>query len=462
MAVWSALTLDSLTDDFRLDPEYYRPDLLDLDKSLSSQSARPLGSLDGRFVVGPFGSAFNVENYTEEPTYRYVRGKDVNPFFLQDDDNVYVPKASFDALSKYSLKPFDIMISVVGTLGNCAIVPENIGNAIFSCKSTVWRFNEKNEELTLYLAAYLNCKVGQSLIQRMPRGHIQTGLNLDDLRSIPIPIPSSKDLKRISGMVRESQVSRAKAKQLISDAEKLLSVALGCEHLDLNYERCYTRRFSDLRSANRFGAEYFMPCKRRVLEALSKMLHRPLADVAPNVQVLWDPAQASRTEKVRNFDLTHALEPFLEDIPPQLAAAVGSTKKRMQNGDVVISRLRSYLREIAVVRTTDTVPTVGSSEFIVLRPKSGGISAETLMVYLRSPLVQTVLKWSQDGSNHPRFSADDLVAMPVPDAVLQAQSKIDALVKKSREKRSESLELLAQAKESVEDMITGPSSRKGR
>ena len=139
---------------------------------------------------------------------------------------------------------------------------------------------------------------------------------------------------------------------------------------------------------------------------------------------------------------------------------MATQKRRMQNGDVVISRLRSYLKEIAVVRSSDTVPTVGSSEFIVLRPKSKAISAETLMVYLRCPLVQTVLKWSQDGSNHPRFNADDLLAIPVPDKAVRKQ--IVAKVQASFEARCESARLLALAKQTVEDMITGASARKGR
>ena len=42
-------------------------------------------------------------------------------------------------------------------------------------------------------------------------------------------------------------------------------------------------------------------------------------DVAPNVQLLWDPAQAAKAEKVRNYDLNHALEPFLDDVDPQPA-----------------------------------------------------------------------------------------------------------------------------------------------
>jgi type I restriction enzyme S subunit len=175
---------------------------------------------------------------------------------------------------------------------------------------------------------------------------------------------------------------------------------------------------------------------------------------------LLHPTRAPKGQRVRNFDLSDALEPFLDDdAEPQVAAEIGSTKKRFQSGDVVISRLRSYLREIAVVQTSDVLPTLGSSEFIVLRPTGTGISAETLMVFLRCSLVQTILKWSQDGSAHPRFTEEDLLAIPVPDALLRVQKKIDTLVKESINARRESAQLLDHAKKTVEDMINGKANR---
>ncbi len=236
--------------------------------------------------------------------------------------------------------------------------------------------------------------------------------------------------------------------------------ALGLDHLDLTSQKCYTRRFSDLQAGNRFGAEYYMPCKKRALDALAKLPHRTIGDHAPSIRELWDPARARNAEVVRNFDVTDALEPFLDDAEPQMADEIGSTKKRLQAGDVVISRLRSYLKEIAVVRTSDSPLTVGSSEFIVLRPAGDGLSAETLMVFLRCPLVQTILKWSQDGSNHPRFTAEDLLAIPVPDAVCRVQRKIDALVRDAMEARSQSAQLLNEAKETVEDTIAREAIRR--
>lgn len=162
---------------------------------------------------------------------------------------------------------------------------------------------------------------------------------------------------------------------------------------------------------------------------------------------------------MRNFDLTDALDPVLDDrVEPMPAVEVGSTKKNFRTGDIVISRLRSYLREIALVRTSPGVPAVGSSEFIVLRPREGEgskLTPETLLIYLRSLPVQTILKWSQDGSQHPRFNEDDLLAIPVPASVERIAPKVDALVNEALTARAEAARLLEEAKAEVERLVLG-------
>ena len=85
------------------------------------------------------GSQFIVSSYEDKSPYRYVRGKDVKPFFIVNEDRVHLPKLDYERLKKYKLKENDILISLVGTLGNASIVTEDITPAIFSCKSTVVR-----------------------------------------------------------------------------------------------------------------------------------------------------------------------------------------------------------------------------------------------------------------------------------------------------------------------------------
>ncbi len=141
MAVWTEVGFSALSPDMRIDAEYYRPENLKLDRLLSKLTAKPWGEIPGRFIVGPFGSAFLVQGYVDASPFRYIRGRDVKPFFLQDDQNCYIPDSDFQRLKKYGLGLGDLLVSVVGTLGNVSIVTDDVGQAIFSCKSTAFRSN---------------------------------------------------------------------------------------------------------------------------------------------------------------------------------------------------------------------------------------------------------------------------------------------------------------------------------
>ena len=77
------------------------------------------------------------------------------------------------------------------------------------------------------------------------------------------------------------------------------------------------------------------------------------------------------------------------------------------------------------------------------------------MVFLRSAPVQTILKWCQDGSQHPRFSEGDLLSIPVPDAVSGVSAQTTTIVKESFATRHQSRLLLEVAKRAVEIALEG-------
>jgi len=126
-----------------------------------------------------------------------------------------------------------------------------------------------------------------------------------------------------------------------------------------------------------------MPAKTEVIAALAALPGSTISGVFNSVREMVDPSKPPALGFVRNFDVTGALEPVLDDEQELIDFEdVGSTKKRMRLGDVAISRLRAYLKEIAIVDCSGTFPAVGSSEFIVLRPKNRDcpIAAATLMI----------------------------------------------------------------------------------
>ena len=176
------------------------------------------------FLIGPFGSSFDTKNYLENGKYRYVRGQDVKPFILKEDDNKYVPEADFVRLDKYALKTGDILLSVVGTIGNACIVQEKNLPAIFSCKSTVIRTKKLP---SAYILSWLNCTYGKQLLCRRERGAIQKGLNLEDLKSLPIPLLEDSLYKKIEGYTSKAIDNSNLSKCLYSEAESYLLECLG-------------------------------------------------------------------------------------------------------------------------------------------------------------------------------------------------------------------------------------------
>ena len=83
-----------------------------------------------------------------------------------------------------------------------------------------------------------------------------------------------------------------------------------------------------------------------------------------------------------------------------------AVKKIIKAGDVIISRLRPYLKQVAFVDKVlcehyDSV--LCSTEYFVLRSKDQHISIAFIVPVLLSREVQNMLISSQEGGHHPRF-----------------------------------------------------------
>lgn len=133
---------------------------------------------------------------------------------------------------------------------------------------------------------------------------------------------------------------------------------------------------------------------------------------------------------------------------------LGSQKKGFNSGDVIISRLRPYLRQVAFVDATFAASSLGaelacSTEFFVLRSISQG-SIAFLVPYLLSDPVQSVLAASQEGGHHPRFNERALLRLPIPAKLLAKREAISASVEHGtacyRQAEEIMLHLVAEAK----------------
>lgn len=449
----SVINSDELEGTTRIDAEYYQPEYLNIERYLLNTTNYKLWKdINGKFVTGPFGSSFNVENYVSYTPYRYIRGKDVKDFFLLDDDNVYIPEKDFERLKKYALYEGDILISVVGTLGNAVIVDKNNIPAVFSCKSTAFRTNALNP---FFLIAYLNCLFGKKLLQRKVRGAVQTGLNIDDLRLLPIYLPNTESQNKIAKFVIDAKNNLEQSKVLYSKAEALFLEELGIKDIDLSHEPCYEVNSTDTITANRIDAEYYQPKYERVIEAIKNCRFGwcNLDDKIKDITDKYDPTKEPKKE-FRYIELSN-INPSIGVIDgySELKGKDLPSRARMliKEGDVIISSVEGSIDKAALVDNTHD-GCIASTGFFVFRAKENTLP-EYVLTLCKSALIQKQLEKLSSGTILTAVPKNLVQSIIIPNIPKEAQTEIANLIRQSHSARRQAKELLEKAKQKVEEMI---------
>ena len=448
MAVWSEPYIYEATANKRIDSEFFHPYFIESEERVLhlSETSR-LGDL-GDFLIGPFGSAFHVSSYDHTSSYRYIRGKDVKPFSLLNDDNVYIPTEDFHRLEKYAVNVDDLLISVVGTLGNVAIVPEGV-EGIFSCKSTVFR-NLRVDPY--YLLSYLNCKYGRDCLLRRQRGAVQAGLNKLDLRTVPVPIFRKSEVN-IANLVRSGLKKSEESKEAFNHAKGMLEKELGFDSLKLHKPRSYEVHLSEITNSNRVDAEYFNPQADEIycLEAFQDS--KPLKDVFDVIRGKT-PSSYVRSGipvlKTKNIRV-----PIIDETRVDDFTVLESSSNTIKNHDIVLAAMgRGSLGRVSYV-FDDSSKAIIDGTLRLLRAKSGYENATIpTMLFLASVPGQILIYKGTIGSTGIISLPDShLRNIRIPFISSEASDYISNLVIKSYNARIVSNDSLLKAKKWVEHLI---------
>lgn len=451
----SVVKISELTYTRRIDAECYQPVFLEnieFLKKKSKYSAVELGSL----VTSLTGGATPLGADYPEDGVPFLRVQNIMQGYLDMSDVVFISSDVHDGeLKRSQLRSGDVLLTITGmSYGKAAYIPSNFGNANINQHSV--RMALKPDVLPEYLAMFLNSRFGKLQSDRKVTGDTRPALDYEEIRTMLIPVPPHSKQEIVQRKLHQAEKQRLLSLNLYSDAENLLTSELSLKNFELPNQDIATLNLSDVLNAGRVDAEYFHPQKAYTKEWLSKFPGKAVVDYFVSVRDIYNPPNRATGNSVLNFDLTHALNYFLDDDGEVVAEnEIGSLKKHLMKNDIVVSRLRSYLKEISIVEVPEGTTAVGSSEFIVLRYVSKKLFPEALLVYLRSAPVQTILKWSQDGSNHPRFQENELLAIKVPDKVLKIQADIRKMIQEGIKAHREAKRLLGEAKAEVERLIEG-------
>lgn len=431
-------------DYLRLDSEFSLKHSLAVVRSLRDAGAERFGESKPQ-IIHPHEI---TREYIDPDGVWFFRAQNLRPLAIEDGDKVFVSAQDALTLGKNQLQNGDVVITRTGAnAGDCALffsdVPAVASSHTFIVRCDGWSH--------AYLVAFFNSTYGRSQILKGRYGAAQPEVAPYYLRGIWIPRFSAAFDAGVGRLFERSREQRAQATAGLAAAEQTLLIALGLDDWHPPEPLTYVRRASEVAPSARFDALYFSPAKTESVGVLGEKGAKPLSAYFKPIRDMVS-LDAIGGARVMNFDVGAASRVVLDESSPSVEN-FDSAKKRFHPGDVVISRLRHYLRQIAVVRMPADATVLGSSEFIVLRPISEALPQEALVLFLRCLPAQTILKYSQDGSHHPRFSDDDLLAIPVPDAMLAISAELTASVRIAHAARVEAQTLLARAQRAVEVAI---------
>jgi hypothetical protein len=146
-------------------------------------------------------------------------------------------------------------------------------------------------------------------------------------------------------------------------------------------------------------------------------------------------------------DTTHARDGLLDLAAARGAPRATSDKKRVRAGDLLVSRLRPYLRQIALAHTAVMCDEVVacSTEFHVLAATDRR-SLAFLLPFLLGRDAQAALAAGQEGGHHPRVPRETLLGLRVPRALLarhvEVSARVEAVMAELHSARARYLETL--------------------
>ena len=429
----------------RIDSAFFSKPMLAADQQvrLYPGGHDELGLLFARFVKGIFD--INADAYVEDGV-PFVRIQNLKDGLIDDRGLAFIPESIHEEEKKTELRRGDIVLSKTAYPA-ASLFTFDRGNASQDTIATTLSKHGRLHYEEPAVVAYLNSKIGQTLLWRQFQGNVQLHLSLDDGRKVPIPRLSKALQAGVTQAFSKAQGVREAAKREIKGAQRLLMHALGLDTWTppdaLTYERSSCEAFA----AGRLDAQFFAPRVTQLLQRLGIDGLR-IADVAPARHQRFEPAGEGCFDYIEIGSLGADGTAQGEAVP--MREAPSRATQHVRAGDVVTSTVRP-IRRLSALIAPEQDGAVCSSGFVVLEPQH--ISGEVLLTYLRLPLVCELMDLQTSATMYPAIAEADLLALPSPAIAPAVQAQVQSALRQAAQARQRAARLLDAAKRAVEIAI---------
>jgi len=391
----------------------------------------------------------------------YIRATDVKNLKVNVDSAAKIPKQIHQEIQNYQLKKDDIVITIVGTIGDVGILENDVEVCDFTENIARIRTKDKNV-LPRFLLHYLDSEFGRLQTERFSVGSLQYKLSLQSCRNIEMYLPLSnndfdideqkKILDSVYSIFEEAEKHRKAGKRLIDEARSVVVEKIGLPLVEETKKSKFFEASLEEDPFSRLDALFNNPLRKKLNRILKKYQHKPLGKlIKPQKQGKIVPSDYYKLVELEQIDEnTGRITEFRE------VSELGSEKVLLKNGSILISKLQPEKGKIAVVPPKFD-GCVGSSELLPFVLDSSEITLDYLWAVLRSDYVLKQWEYELTGSSRMRIGPNEIKStiIPIPNLGLQKEivSDIKSKIAESDKEIQELKILLKKAKNLFEKLL---------
>lgn len=174
----------------------------------------------GAIRSGPFGSALRHGEFVDEGVAVLGIDNAVQNKFAWAERRFITP-SKYEQLRRYKVFPDDVIITIMGTTGRSAVVPDDIPEAITTKHlATITCNKELIHPEVLSFAIHSDPLIIRQ-IKSFNKGAIMDGLNLGIIRKLEINLPPMEEQLRFVRMLRKARAIEARSQTPDGSGEEL-------------------------------------------------------------------------------------------------------------------------------------------------------------------------------------------------------------------------------------------------